>query len=108
MEGKVKILETYSKSEEMISYFLRICRIYTDYVEQKCHILVTTLSCLATHEMEGKPKYWKQIRNLKKLQTFILYFVHLETFIAMSLSGNIHVWLGCTKTRSPGIGTVLQ
>ena len=21
---------------------------------------------------------------------------------------NVHVWLGCTKTRNPGIGTVLQ
>ena len=29
----------------------------------------------------------------------------LGTFIAMSLRGGVHVWLGCTK--SPGIGTVL-
>ena len=25
----------------------------------------------------------------------------------MSLRGNIHVWLGCIKTRSPKFGTVL-
>ena len=27
---------------------------------------------------------------------------------AMSLRGNVYVWLGCTKTWSPGIGTVLH
>ena len=26
----------------------------------------------------------------------------------MSFSGNIHVWLGCTKTWSPGIGMVMH
>ena len=25
----------------------------------------------------------------------------------MPLKVNVHVWLGCTKTRSPGFGTVL-
>ena len=25
-----------------------------------------------------------------------------------SLTGNVHVWLGCTKARSPGIGTDLH
>ena len=52
--------------------------------------------------MEGDLKYWKQTTNLKKLHTFIPYFVHLGTFIVMLLRGNVHVWLGCTK-----IGMVL-
>ena len=34
--------------------------------------------------------------------------MHFGTFIEMSLRGNVQVWLGCTKTRSPGIGMVLH
>ena len=43
-------------------------------------------------------KYWEQdiCRNYN--------FVHLGTMI--SQKGNVHVWLGCTKTWSPGIGMV--
>ena len=37
---------------------------------------------------------------------FISYFVYLGTFIVISLRGNIHVSLRCTKIWSPGIGTV--
>ena len=53
-------------------------------------------------------KYWKQIRNLKKLYILIAYFVHLRTFTEMSLRGNVHVSLGCTKMWNPRIGTVLH
>ena len=35
-------------------------------------------------------------------------FVHLGAFIVMSLTGNVHLWLECTKTRSPRIDTVLH
>ena len=42
------------------------------------------------------------------MYTFISYFVHFGTFIAMSFTGNVHVCLGCTKTRSPEIGPVLH
>ena len=56
----------------------------------------------------GTLKYWEQTRNLKKLCALISYFVHLDTFIVMSWRRNVHVWLGCTKTRRPGIGTVLH
>ena len=34
--------------------------------------------------------------------------MYLATFIAMSLRGNVHVRLGCTKPQSPRIGTVLH
>ena len=48
MEGKVKILETYPKSEEIKSFdptFSHICRLLlcSDYIEQNCHVLVATL-----------------------------------------------------------------
>ena len=39
---------------------------------------------------------------------YISYFVHLGTFIAMLLTGNLHIWMGSTKMRSPEIGTVLH
>ena len=30
------------------------------------------------------------------------------TFIVMTLRGNLNAWLGCTKTQSSEIGTVLH
>ena len=42
------------------------------------------------------------------LHTFMPSFVHLGTFIVISLMGNIHVSLGYTKTLSPEISTVLH
>ena len=45
MEGRVKILEEYPKSEEIISFLSHIDfqTIVAIYVEQKCHVLDTTL-----------------------------------------------------------------
>ena len=34
--------------------------------------------------------------------------MHLGTLVLMSLRGNVHVWLGCTKMQGPGIGMVLN
>ena len=34
--------------------------------------------------------------------------MYLGTYIAMSLRGNVHVWMGCTKTRSTEISMVLH
>ena len=83
-----------------------------DYVEQNCHVLVATmynfnLACQLT-KLKENLKYWEQTRNMKKLLAFTSYFVHLGTFIAILLRGNVHVWLGFTKMQSPGIGTVLH
>ena len=38
----------------------------------------------------------------------ITNFVRLDILIAMSLTGNVHVWLGCSKMWSPKIGAVLD
>ena len=48
MKGRVRILETYPKSEEIINFiphFRAFADFYTssDYLEQKCHVLVTRL-----------------------------------------------------------------
>ena len=47
MEGRLNILETYLKSEEIIRFYPQfscICRLYTcDYIEQNGHVLVTTI-----------------------------------------------------------------
>ena len=59
-----------------------------------------TKSHLTTRIMEGKLKILD--RNLKILHAFIPYFVHLGTFTMITLTGNVHVLLGCTKTQSPG------
>ena len=82
MEGRVKILETYSKSEEIISFspqFSCICRLYT--------VLAITLSrtamfwlrrvitqfCLSAYITEGKLKI---LRTNKKSEEIIsLYHV---------------------------------
>ena len=58
--------------------------------------------------MEGKLKILETKQNLKKLQTFNPYFMHLGTLIAISLRGNVHVWLRCSKMQSPEIDTVLH
>ena len=47
-------------------------------------------------------------KKSEEIISFYLIFVHLGTFIVMWLGGNVHVWLGCTKRRSPGIGTALH
>ena len=44
----------------------------------------------------------------EEIINFCLIFVHLGTFIAMLSRGDVHVWLGYTKTQSLGIGTVLH
>ena len=114
MEGIVKILETYPKSEEIISFYPHIfVHLQTFiHVDQNCHVLVTRIYNLnfAWQHIRWKEnlKYCEQTRNLKKLYRFLSYFVYLGTLIAMLLRGNVHVWLGYTKTRSPGIGTVLH
>ena len=107
-EGKFKIMvEINPQSEEVrsfyecfIPYFVHLQTfIYGDFVEQNCHVFVNKLfpSDLLTHVMEENLNYfWKQTRNLKKLHTFIPYFVHLGTFIETSLTGNIHGCLGRT------------
>ena len=40
-------------------------------------------SRLSTPYMEGNLEYWKQTTSLNKLHTFIPYFVHLGTSIAI-------------------------
>ena len=46
MEGKIKILESYLKSDEIISFWFTFCAFahcYSDFVQQKCHVLVAIL-----------------------------------------------------------------
>ena len=49
MEGRDKILETYPKSEEITAFlpnfqaFADFINEYCDYVEQNCHVLVTSI-----------------------------------------------------------------
>ena len=106
MEGRVKVLETYPKCEEIIRFypnFFAFADFYTgrDYIEQKWHVLLLTLYNLSLPcqhiQWKKNIKYWKHTRILKKFCTFMSYFVHLGTFIAMLLRGNIHAWLACTK-----------
>ena len=89
-----------------------IFRVFADFythefVEKKSHVLVTTLYNLnlaCQHiKWKGNVKYWKQIRNLKKLHSFsfIPYFVHLETFIAMSLRATSMSSWGVLKRGVP-------
>ena len=60
---------------------------YSDYVEQNCHVLITTFYNLIIAfqliKLKENLKYWEQTRNLKKLYAFISYLVHSGTFIAM-------------------------
>ena len=65
---------------------------------------------LSSHYHLHKSKTLSQLTQCPFTGTLLLfsYFVHLGTFIAMLLKGNIHVSLGCTKMRSPEIGTVLH
>ena len=84
MAGRVKILEIYLKSEEIISfypYFHPFADFYKRYVEQNCHILVTTLYNLnftcRLIQIKENLKYWTETRNMKILYVFITYFVHL-------------------------------
>ena len=78
MEEKLKLLGTYLESEEIISFYPKfLCILQTlhstsDYVEQNCHVLVTTvynfnLACQHIYLKENL-KYWKQTGNMKKLQ----------------------------------------
>ena len=70
MERRVKLLEKYPKSEEVnklwphIFVHMQTFILSSDYVEQKCHALVTTLYNLnpVCHHIKGKEnlKYWKQ------------------------------------------------
>ena len=93
MNGRVKILEIYPKSEEIMSFypkFLCFCRLYTVLAitfQQNCHVLVTTLYNLnlTYQQLLQKEilKYWKQTTYLKKLHKFISYFVHLGTFLVI-------------------------
>ena len=53
--------------------------------------------------MEGKLKVHETNQKSEKKYTYSSH-----TFIAMSFRGNVHVWLGCTKSQSPGINTVLH
>ena len=48
--------------------------------------------------------------NLKSEEILHVYliFCALKTFIAMLFRGNVHVWLGCTKTRRPKSSTALH
>ena len=90
MEGRIKILEIYPKSEEIISFYphifihLQTIMVNKRYVKQNCHVLVTTFynpkACLTTHIMEEKLKILGTTRNLKKLYTFLSHFVHFEDF----------------------------
>ena len=80
---------------------------YRDEILQppSCLSIQVIISVLFVHTYNGRKT--KNIgKNLKKLHTFIPFLVHLVTFIAISLRGNIHVWLGCTKMWSRGITMV--
>ena len=115
MEGKPKILWTNPKSEEIISFYpIFLCILQTlysisDYIQQNCHFLVTTLYNLnltCQHiQLKENLNYWKQTTNLKKFCTFILYFCVFMDFNCDVVKRNVHVCLGCTKTWNPGIST---
>ena len=62
------------------------------------------LGISSIHKIEKRQK----TTNSKTLHTFIPYFLHLWTFIAISLTGYVDIWLGCTKTWSHAITIVLH
>ena len=76
----------------------------SDYVEQICHVLVTTPTQAYWKEIW---KYWKHTIFLKKLCGFISYFVALWAVITILWTGNIPVWMICTNTPSPKIHSLL-
>ena len=58
--------------------------------------------------MEGKLKILGTNKKSEEIIQVSLIFCPFEDFNSMSLRGNVHVYLGCTKTRSPEFGTVLH
>ena len=55
-------------------------------------------SFFSTHKMEGELKILEINQKSENMIHIHLVFVQLRTFIAMSLRGNLDVWLECTKT----------
>ena len=89
------------------------CRLlyHSYYDEQNCHVLVMTLYnlILANQHINGR-KTKILLINQKSEEIIHIYpiFCAFGGFIAMSLRGNGNVWLGCTRTWSPAISTVLH
>ena len=114
MEGRVKILETYPKSEEIISFypiFSSIC-IYKRCVEQNCHVLVTTLytsiSLVSTHINEGKLKILDRNKKYEDIICFYLKFCAFMSFYCDVVEEmSMFVW-DVLKSLSPEFGTVLH
>ena len=101
MEGKLKILETNQQSEEITPFypiFSYIYRLLQQYVEQNCHVLVSTIfTSISSLDNTYNGKKFKILETNQKSEdithAFIPYFVHLGTFIVISLTGNVHVSL---------------
>ena len=70
MEERVKILETYPFVE-----------FYKRFIDENCHVLVTTLYNLnfacQLIKMKENLKYCTETRNMKILYVCVAYFVHL-------------------------------
>ena len=66
--------------------------------------------------MKENLKYGKQTKNLLEtnqkseeiLHAYLIFCVFGDTFYCDVVKGNVHVFVGCTKTQDPGIGTVLH
>ena len=118
MEERVKISETYPKSEQIITFypqFSYICRPYTVLAIKLNQTAMfwlqhfkTSISLVNTYNRRKSLKYKKYTPNLKKLHKFISYFVYLGTFTAISIAKTSMISLGYTNMRNPVMGTVLH
>ena len=57
---------------------------------------------------EGKLKILETSQKSEEILHFYLIFCVFMDFYCDVFKRNVHVWLGCTKTRNAGIGTVLH
>ena len=97
IDGKVKIVDTNPKYEEIISFyptFLSICRIllYSAFVVNMWRHFITSILLANTYNgrktsnLGNKPEIWGNY-------TLLSYdFEHMETLIAILSRGNVHVF----------------
>ena len=57
--------------------------------------------------MKENLKYWKKQKSEGILHFYLIFCVFID-FYCDFVKRKVHVCLGCTKTRNPGIGTVLH
>ena len=110
MEGRVKILETYPKSEEIISFYTQFSNtvsLYSNYIAMFWLRLFLPQSLLSAYITEGKLKILGTNKKSEEIISLHLIFCAFGHFYCDFLKRKRPVCLGCTRTRSPRISTVL-